>query len=166
MPAEKNNQYWKLRSKHGRDRIIKDPESLLESANEYFQWCIDNPVLQTDFKSTKNGLEEIQIPHPQVFQKGALARYCHLSEWRLLEDLKKVSEDFSQIVTHIEGIIRDQKFKYASVGMFNSNIIARDLGLADKRENKNEDVKPDLSTLSEDEILMLSKLQSKIKKPE
>lgn len=131
--GEVGNQYWKLRSKHGRDRIVKDPKTLLKAADEYFQWCIDNPVIEIDYRG-KN-LERVELPHPQVFQKGALARWCGLSEWRLIEDLRKLNNDFSQVVTHIEGIIRDQKFKYGMVGMFNSNIVARDLGLTDKVES-------------------------------
>ena len=45
MAAPEGNQFWKLRGKHGRDRIIKDPVALEENANEYFQHCIDNPII-------------------------------------------------------------------------------------------------------------------------
>jgi hypothetical protein len=154
MSFKQGNQYWKIRSKNGRDRIIQDPEKLMESANEYFQWCIDNPVIQIDFRSTKNGLERIEIPHPQVFQKGALARFCGVSEWRLINDLKGVSSDFSQVITYIEGVVRDQKFKYATVNMFNSNIIARDLGLKDRSDQTSDDkeIKPTIINLGSGEI--------------
>lgn len=147
--GEEGNQYWKLRSKHGRDKIIKDPEVLNKASDEYFQWCIDNPIIEIDFRG--KDLKEVKLPHPQVFQKGALARWCGLSEWRLIEDLRKDSDDFSQVITRIEGIIRDQKFKYATVNMFNSNIVARDLGLTDKTENTSKNMP---ATLEECEALI------------
>jgi hypothetical protein len=63
-----------------------------------------------------------------------LARFCHLCKWESIDQLKDVSEDFVEVITYIEGIIRDQKYAHATVGMFNANIIARDLGLKDKKE--------------------------------
>ena len=38
------------------------------------------------------------------------------------------------IIHKIEEIIYNQKFEGAAVGIFNSNIIARDLGLSDKKD--------------------------------
>jgi len=134
--GEAGNQYWKRRSKHGRDRIIKDPETLANASDEYFKWCIDNPIIEIDFRG--KDLTKIELPHPRAFKKNELARFCHLAQWRSIEELTEVSNDFSQVITHIEGIISDQKYTYAVVGMFNSNIVARDLGLADKTDNTNK----------------------------
>lgn len=39
-----------------------------------------------------------------------------------------------EVTTYVEEIIRTQKFEGAAVGAFNANIIARDLGLSDKKE--------------------------------
>lgn len=138
MAAPQGNQFWKARSKHGRDRIIKDSHCLAESIDEYFQWCVDNPILETDFRG--RDLVEVLIPHPRAFKKEELARFCGLSEWRLITDLKKISDDFSQVITRAEKIIADQKYTYAVVGMFNATIVARDLGLADKKEVEQKNV--------------------------
>ncbi|WP_347174524.1 hypothetical protein [Parabacteroides goldsteinii] len=43
MAASKNNQFWKLRSKHGRDILFSSPEFLWSAACEYFDWCDENP---------------------------------------------------------------------------------------------------------------------------
>lgn len=43
MAASKNNQFWKLRSKHGRDTLFSSPEFLWSAACEYFDWCDENP---------------------------------------------------------------------------------------------------------------------------
>lgn len=132
MAATTGNQFWKLRGKHGRERIVKDPVKLAENADEYFQWCVDHPIYITDFVG-KDAIE-VKRPNPYVFQKDEFARFCGCADWRPIEALKEVSEDFLQVVTRIEGIIRDQKYRYAVIGVFSSNIIARDLGLADKRD--------------------------------
>lgn len=131
MAAPKGNQFWKMRSKHGRDAIIQDHNVLLEAVDEYFQWCVDNPIIEIDFRG--RDLTEVKIPHPRVFKKDELARFCGVSEWRTIEKLKEKSIDFLQVITYTEGVVYDQKYTYATVNMFNSNIISRDLGLADKK---------------------------------
>jgi hypothetical protein len=131
---------------------------LAENIDEYFQWCIDNPIYETKFMGSD--IQMVQIPHPRVFKKEELARFVGLSEWRLVEDLKGVSNDFSQIIKEAEKIIADQKFTYATVGMFNPVIISRDLGLKDQSEIHTKDITPK----SEQELLEeLEKLQKKIR---
>ncbi len=132
MSAEIGNQYWKKRSKHGRDAIIQDVETLEKASDEYFQWCHDNPIMELDYKIAGGEIVPVSIPHPRAFKKEEFARFCGLSEWRLITDLRKKGKDFSQVITHIEKSIADQKYDYAVVGMFNSNIVARDLGLKDE----------------------------------
>lgn len=136
MAAPEGNQFWKLRSKHGRERIIQEPQILSDAADEYFQWCVDNPIQQKDFRG--KDAETVYLEHPRVFKKEELARFCGLAQWRPIDELKEVSEDFKQVVTRIEGIIADQKYTYAVINMFNSNIVARDLGLTDKNESKTD----------------------------
>ena len=43
-------------------------------------------------------------------------------------------EDYSEVVMRAEQVMRQQKFEGASADLLNPNIIARDLGLADKQE--------------------------------
>jgi hypothetical protein len=132
MAAPKGNEFWLMRGKSGRNRIIQTPDELEQLSNDYFTWCKQNPLIQIDYRG--KDLQEIAIPHPRVFQKSELSLFCGCSDWRTIDSLKDVSNDFMQVVTRIEAVIRSQKFQYATVGMFNSNIIARDLGLADKQK--------------------------------
>lgn len=134
MGAPRNNQFWKLRTKHGRDRIIKDPKILLESALEYFKWCEENPIQVAENFNTRNGVETHFLPKRRVFQKPGLAIYLGVGTWQVINDLKNKSKDFLEVIMHIEEIIFNQKFEGASVGQFHPNIIARDLGLIDKKE--------------------------------
>lgn len=136
MSAPKGNQFWKARSKHGRDRIVKEPEILAEAADEYFQWCEENPIKYNDFRG--KDAEEVFLSKPRPFTKEGVARFCGAEQWRTIENLKELSEDFSQVVTRIETIIADQKYTYAVTGIFNSLIVARDLGLKDSTETKQD----------------------------
>jgi hypothetical protein len=51
------------------------------------------------------------------------------------EDYRK-RNDFIHITREIEEIIKDQKFAGAAADLLNANIIARDLGLSDKKEHE------------------------------
>ena len=46
MAALEGNQYYLLRSKSGRDTAYT-PESLIEKANEYFEWVLNNPLYES-----------------------------------------------------------------------------------------------------------------------
>lgn len=129
---KEGNQFWKLRSKHGRDTIIKDPKFLSQSADEYFQLCIETPIITFDYRGKDN--EKVFFEHPKVFKKEEFARFCDVAQWRTIEQLKEKSDDFLQVITRIENIIADQKYEFAVVGIFKENIIARDLGLKDERK--------------------------------
>jgi hypothetical protein len=57
-------------------------------------------------------------------------------------DLYKRRPEFITITSRVEDDIREQKFTGAAGGFLNANIIARDLGLADKREITGADGQP------------------------
>jgi hypothetical protein len=46
----------------------------------------------------------------------------------------ELSKDFSRIITHIRQTINRNKLEGASVGIFNANIVARELGMIDKKD--------------------------------
>ena len=151
MAAPKNNQFWKQRSKHGRDSLFDSSELLWEAAAEYFEWCDANPWLRTDFKG-KNA-KEVYIPTARPYTIQGFCLHCDASrEWwtKLKGKKKKDSEDFIPVITRIEEIIYTQKFEGAVVGAFNANIISRDLGLIDK---KSLDAKLSIEQITGMEIL-------------
>lgn len=134
MAAPKGNQFWKLRSKHGRNKLFETPELLWEAACEYFEWCDANPLEEKDFKG--KDAETVYYDRMRAYTWDGLELYLDifsLRDYKTNEDYK----DFSQVITRIEKIIYTQKFTGAAAGFLNPNIIARDLGLADKSENKN-----------------------------
>lgn len=54
-------------------------------------------------------------------------------EWR------KSRADLSGVMAHVEQVIYQQKFAGAAADLLNPNIIARDLGLADRKEHTGKD---------------------------
>lgn len=139
MGAPIGNQFWKLRSKHGRDKLFATPELLWDAACEYFQWCDENPWYKTDFKG--KDADEVQIPTSRPYTVTGLCLYldCNSLYFRDFEKglagkEDQQSKDFSQIVTRIKETIETQQFEGAIVGAYNANIIARKLGLSDKSE--------------------------------
>lgn len=155
MAAPKGNQFWKLRSKHGRDKLFASPGLLEEAAGEYFTWCEKNPWMKKDWVG-KDAFE-VDRPTARPFTLQGFCLYCDASRewWNKFKD--SASEDFLQVITRIEEIIYTQKFEGAVVGAFNANIIARDLGLADKKELSGEinTKQQDLSHLSYEQLYEL-----------
>lgn len=146
MAAPLGNQFWKLRSKHGRDKLFGTPEIMWEAVCEYFQWCEDNPYHKAEAKTVNIGdyQSEIQIAKLPVLRPFTLQGLClyldcntvYFSQFEdsLKEKNDEISKGFSIIITRIRETIYNQKFSGAAAGFFNANIIARDLGLADKKE--------------------------------
>ena len=152
--APKGNKFWLLRSKHGRDRLFATPDLLWEAACEYFQWCIDNPLMaveQTKARPYKDGKEMIvpdeliEMPKMRPFTLHGLCLYLDANTDYFndfADSLKgksdEISIDFSRIIKRIRETIYSQQFEGASAGFLNPNIIARNLGLTEKLENKTE----------------------------
>lgn len=143
MAAPEGNQFWKLRSKHGRDKLFATPELMWEAACEYFQWCEDNPFYKSEAKVVNGGYKEpgsveiAELPMMRPFTLHGLCLYldCNTQYFKTFKaQLKAEDKDFNTILTRIEETIYSQKFSGAASGFFNANIIARDLGLADKKE--------------------------------
>lgn len=153
MGAPSGNQFWKLRSKHGRDRIFATPELLWEAACEYFEWCEDNPLYEVEqARSSHKPVTDkegnttfppatVQLPKMRPFTIQGLCLFLDVNavwfkqfEDSLRDKADEISKDFSSICTRIREIIYTQKFTGAASGFLNPQIIARDLGLADKSE--------------------------------
>jgi hypothetical protein len=135
MSAPRGNKFWKLRSKHGRDTLFATPDMLWEAACEYFTWCDKNPwKKQEAIKSGDNAGTLISVPTQRPYTMSGLCIYLDCNQAYFRQFKERCGEDFSTVITRIEEIIETQQFEGAAVGAFNANIIARKLGLADKKE--------------------------------
>ncbi len=158
MSAPRGNEYYKLRSKDGRDKIFETPEELINACNEYFEWCLNTPLYeaqivkgnrieQSEIPTTneKGKTEKVKskttipydianVPKMRPFTLQGLCNFIDISVegFKLYEE----REDFIGVTTRVRQIIENHQFEGASAGMLNANIIARKLGLADKQEVK------------------------------
>lgn len=110
------------------------PIELLQKFEEYLKDRAERPLVKLKEKSGFTGgnptdtTEQEEWPHPISLKD--FCNYCGCGEsW-----FRHLSDEFSPVTTRIRDYIEDFQFKGAAVGFFNSSIVARQLGLADKVE--------------------------------
>lgn len=140
MAAPVGNQFWLARSSHGRKPIFASPDVLWDAACQYFQWVQDNPLLEEKLFNGKDGLVHGVVAKMRAMTISGLCLFLDIDRDTWAEYGKR--EDFSAITRAIDAVIRDQKFSGAAADLLNANIIARDLGLADKSEFTGKDGGP------------------------
>jgi len=149
MAAPKGNEFWKLHSKHGKDKLFASPELMWEAACEYFEWCDKNPLIEIDFRG--RDIQQVLLPHPRPYTIQGLCLYigCSTSYFRTFKCVNKSKEQaYLTVITRIEQTIYNQQLSGAASGFLNPNIIARNLGLSEKTENTHKvnmfsDLNPD-----------------------
>lgn len=140
MSAPKGNEFWKFRTKHGREKTFKTPALMWEAACEYFQWVEENPLQKAIIYQGEVCENSEDIMRPMTIgglciSLGVHAEYLAGFESDL--DLETdEGKEYSQIIKAIKQIIYEQKFAGATAGLMNPNIIARDLGLKDKTSSE------------------------------
>lgn len=149
MSVPQENQFWKLRCKHDRDKIFSSPDLLWDVSCEYFEWCEAHPLLEVSIKGKDN--TEVAIPKLRPFTLRGLCLYIGCNEAYInqlekysAEKNDKASHDFLDVISRIRDVIYTQKFEGAAVGLFSHNIIARELGLAEKPDGR-ADIQPPLT---------------------
>lgn len=127
------NRIWEARSSHGRSPKFEKAEDLWSACCEYFEWVEENPLYEDRLvtfqgRATHEPVAKMRAMTLQglcVFLDIAFETWC---EWR------KSRADLSEVISRVEAIIYQQKFAGAAADLLNANIIARDLGLADKTD--------------------------------
>lgn len=138
MAPPKGNQFWKFRSKHGRNKLFETSDLLWKAACEYFQWIDDNPLYEVKGFAFQGIVTKEDFPKMRAMTMSGLCFYLHCNEayFRQFKDsLPKDENDFSTVIHDIEKTIYNQKFQGAAADMLNANIIARDLGLKEHTEH-------------------------------
>ena len=132
MAAPEGNRFWQARSTHGRKPIFESPEQFWEACTEYFEWVEDNPLQSSELVKFQGQATLATIPKMRAMTIEGLCIFLDI-ETKTFYNYEQ-REDFLQIVTRVREVIRTQKFAGAAAELLNPNIIARDLGLADKQE--------------------------------
>ena len=159
MAAHKGNEFWKLRTKHGREKLFTDPKAFKEACYEYFESVHGDPLYSVEQRRATTGREIpqgatneeraelldplIKIPKPRAFTLRGLCIYMGLNT-RYFNDLEaqiaqellqpnkmtlEVAKEYSEILLHIREIIFQRKYDLAAGGFLNPVIMSRDRDL-------------------------------------
>lgn len=168
MAAPLGNRFWEMRSSHGRNPTFRDPEDVWSAACEYFEWVEENPLYEDKLVTFQGVATHEPVEKMRAMTISGLCLFLDIgrSTW----EGYRTKEGFSGIVTRVEDVIREQKFTGAAADLLNPNIIARDLGLADKQDHTSSDksMSPshiDPSALTDEELAILKKAMQRGPKP-
>lgn len=134
MPAPRGNQFWKLRSTHGADKVFACPDALWKCACTYFRW-VDAHPLQQEKVYANGAVQQVALHRPYTL--SGLCLYLGINRTTFSNYRREDSHKaFWPVAERIADVIYTQKFEGAVAGLFNPVIIARDLGLADRTEQQ------------------------------
>lgn len=128
----KSNDIWSVKPALGRPPKFKTPDELWEAAVEYFEWNRDNPLSEAKIVSFRGSSTIETLPKLRAMTFVAFSLFVGISlerYWSL-----RTRDGFERVMEDIDNIIRTQKFEGAAADLLNPNLIARDLGLAEKSE--------------------------------
>lgn len=133
MAAPEGNSFWKARSSHGRAPIFGSADDLWNACAEYFEWIDENPLWEDKLLTFQGSATHEPVAKMRAMTISSLCIFLDISLQTWTEYRKR--EGFADITSRVDEIIRTQKFQGAAADLLNPNIIARDLGLADKSEH-------------------------------
>jgi hypothetical protein len=128
MAAPKGNTYWKLAKGWKKGNYpAYTPDELWQKACDYFDWVEKHPykeekVFGSGFRTT--------ISKMRPTTQKSFCIFAQISSTTF--DNYHANEAYFGITSRIKDIIYVQKFEGAAAGQLNSNLIARELRLAEK----------------------------------
>lgn len=111
------------------------PEALWHKAVEYLNWCQDNPIYAIEYYG-KDAVE-CEVPKMRAPSIRGFCVFANITSATWYNYAKIPT--YLDICSHISDALFEIKFSGAAAGVLNPNIIARDLGLVDKKEVTNND---------------------------
>lgn len=130
--ARDTKELWEVARGPGQPPKFSSPNEMWALAVEYFKWCGQHQLLEEKIGFFQGEPSSGFIGHKRPMTQRGLCVYLGVgvSTWH---NYKKNSE-YLEVIEEIENVMFEQKFAGAAVGLYNANIIARDLGLTDKQE--------------------------------
>ncbi|MEO1028164.1 MAG: terminase small subunit [Pseudomonadota bacterium] len=149
MAPPKGNKFWKRRIRSGPIPKYENPEDLLTAINEYFKWAEENPFIGYDMVSYKGNARMVQRPKKRFLSIFGLCNHLGIvrNTWYVW---KQKRDDLKDIIARAEEQLKDAQLEGAAVDEFNSSIVARVLGLANKQE-----VSGQIAVVSDDDTDLL-----------
>lgn len=130
MAFETGNKYWHFRNKHGRNYKYQ-PEELWDEFVQYMEW-LEKETLKEQKQFPYQG--KVVVHDAPKMRAPTLQGFCAFAdiEMKTFENYDK-NADFLHITARIRNILFSSKFEGAAAGLLDSNLIARELGIADNQ---------------------------------
>lgn len=132
------NRFWEARSSAGPNPKFANGDDLWQACSEYFEWTEKNPLWEDKLVTFQGAAIHEPVAKMRAMTVGGLCIFLDIdtTTWH---EWKKSRPDLSPVISRTERVIYAQKFGGAAADLLNANIIARDLGLADKAELTGKD---------------------------
>jgi len=137
----KGNRFWEARSSHGAKPKFENPDDLWSACVEYFNWVDENPLYKDQLVTFQGAATHEPVAQMRAMTLMGMCLFLDVSiqQWN---DWRKSRPDLFEVISRAEAVIYQQKFSGAAADLLNANIIARELGLADKSELTGKDGGP------------------------
>lgn len=134
------NRFWEYKSSFGPRPIFPNATALWQACCEYFVWVDEHPLWEDHVIAYKGEASHEPLARMRAMTHGGLQEFLGITatiwaSWRK-------SDRFSEVCARVDGIIKTHKFQGAAASLLNPNLIARDLGLADRTEHTGKDGGP------------------------
>ena len=132
------NRWWQARSSHGRNPKFETAEMLEDACLQYFEWNENNPLYKDQLVTFQGSASHEPVAQMRAMTLHGLCMFIGVSR-ETWNDWRTSRPDFSDVLAKVEDAIFRQKFEGASADLLNAYIIARELGLADKKDVTSSD---------------------------
>lgn len=124
--------FWTPRLRRGPGKTFTSPQELLNCADEYFNWANEHPLKAGVVFHHKGSLTHGTVCKMRVFTLTGLCTFLGISP-STFENYRR-DKEMQEATEIIDSIIKTQKFEGAAADLLNANLIARDLGLAERSQ--------------------------------
>ena len=131
-------QLWRVakkqRGRDGHPPTFETPDDLLDAAYAYLEWVDANPLYEFKAFSTGQVLRVPKMRYPTIeglcLHMGIVSR-----TWR---SWRTPDHPLGDAVERVQALLVQQRMEGGAAGFFNPLIVARDLGLKDRSEQKRD----------------------------
>lgn len=172
--SQKGKKLWEIipNPLGGRPRLFTNPEELWELFIKYCRWVDDNPweekaasnMLRDSSGNKNNAMSQNVRVLQRAYTLHGFCAYSGIYRWAVFKQRYKDANDgFSEVIHAIEATVQSQQIDGALLHKFDSNLVARLNGIADRQEITGKDGEPfALPKLSEEDLMKAIELNNKM----
>ncbi len=133
-----DTRLWRVRASN--PKLFASHDHLWAACIEYFEWCTNNPLVEEKVSVSQGVPVRYDVSRPRIFTIQGLCRFLDICRGTWFQYAR--DPILGVTVKMAEDIIYEHKFAGAVVDFYNAALIARDLGLADRKELTGRDGVP------------------------